>query len=58
MKDTFSHSRIFREIRLDHLIILFSLIELELKVESGATSPSSTMSETLFRFEHTLEQSF
>ena len=34
MKDTFSHSHIVREIRLDHLIILFSLIESELKVES------------------------
>ena len=33
MKDTFSYSHIFRGIRLDHLIIL-SLIELELKVES------------------------
>ena len=34
MKDTFSYSHLFREIRLDHLIILFSIIELELKVES------------------------
>ena len=33
MKGTFSYSHIFREIRLDHLII-FSLMELELKVES------------------------
>ena len=33
MKDTFSRSHIFREIRLDHLIIFFSLMELELKVE-------------------------
>ena len=33
MKGTFSYSRIFREIRLDHLTILLSLIELELKVE-------------------------
>ena len=34
VKGTFSHSHIVREIRLDHLIILFSLIESELKVES------------------------
>ena len=33
VKDTFSYSHVFREIRLDHLIIL-SFIELELKVES------------------------
>ena len=33
VKDTFSYSHVFREIRLDHLII-FSLMELELKVES------------------------
>jgi len=33
VKGTFSYSHLFREILLDHLII-FSLIELELKVES------------------------
>ena len=33
MKGAFSHPHFFREIRLDHLII-FSLMELELKVES------------------------
>ena len=34
MKGTFLHSRFFRESRLDHLII-FSLMELELKVDSS-----------------------
>ena len=34
MKDTFLHSHFFRESRLDHLII-FSLMELELKVDSS-----------------------